>query len=165
MRKLIDEKGRLGGKLSVIDLVIILLILVVVIGAYMNLFVLTPTTITIEAAPVRYTLQISHVREWAMHNIRAGDALFSAGTYVGTIQSVRAEPFETLVQSESHAWWGEVPARYTVFVEVLATATVTDGRFMVSRAVSMGIGNSAAPLTTRYADFSATLTEIELYEQ
>ena len=164
MRKLIDEKGRLGGKLSVIDLAIILLVILVAIGAYLNFFVLRQTAVTVEAQSVRYTIEVGGVRHWGIRNIRVGDTLFSAGTEVGTIQSIEVQPHMTLVFGADGPWWGEVPERYTLLIEVSATATITDGRFLVPRTVPMNAGNSGVGFSTRYASFHGTLTEIVLYD-
>ena len=161
--KLIDEKGRIRGKVSVIDLAILLLVIIIAIGAFLKFMVLDQTAVTVQEAPVRYTLEIANVRHWAMHNIREGDTVFaSGGVAIGTIVSVEAEPFRSVPVGRS--WWGVVPERYLVLVEVSATATVTDGRFLVSRTVPMGEGNSTAPFTTRYAEFSAMVREIGLYD-
>ena len=166
MKKLIDEKGRLGGKLSVIDLVILLLVLAIVIGAYVQFFVLEQTDVRADVEPIRYTLGIQNVRDWAAHNIRPGDTVFAAsGAAVGTVQYVFSEPLEQVVVSAltGEVWQASLPERYTVYVEVSATATVADGRFLVSRTVPMGAGNSPTQFTTRYASFSAFVKEIGLY--
>ena len=163
MRKYMDEKGRLGGKISVIDLAILLLVILVAVGAYLNFFVLGQTAIGAETHPVRYTVQLQGVRHWAMHNIRPGDAVFHERTEVGTIQRVTAEPNRSLVVGDDGPWWGIVPERYTVFVEVLGTAAVIDGRFMVSRTIPMSAGNSNMGFSTRYASFYGNLTEIAIY--
>ncbi|MCL2588747.1 MAG: DUF4330 domain-containing protein, partial [Oscillospiraceae bacterium] len=108
--KLIDNKGRLGGKLSVIDLVIILLIIAIAIGVYLQFFVFEQTAVTVDVHPVRYTLQTDNVRDWAMRNIREGDAVFAAGgVYVGTVYSIESIPFEVSVSSDGLIWLGEVP--------------------------------------------------------
>jgi len=84
---------------------------------------------------------------------------------VGTIQSVVAQPHRTLVNGDDGPWWGVVPERYTVFVEVSATATVVDDRFLISRTVPMSAGNSGVSFSTRYAAFHGLLTEIVLYDE
>jgi len=88
MGKLIDGRGRLGGKVSVIDLGIVLLVVMMLIGAYVKFMVLPQTDVTVESVSVRYTLEITNVREWTRNNIREGDAVFSAGVHVGTVVKV-----------------------------------------------------------------------------
>jgi len=163
MGRFIDEKGRIGGKLSVIDLAILLIVIMIAVGAVIKFTVTPQTSVMVEVVPVRYTLQLANVRDWATHNIREGDTVFSMGSNVGTVVSVTSEPYRFLVQGNGVAWWGEVPDRYWVFVEIEATATVTDGRFLVSRTVPMGVGNSQNPFTTRYAQFHAVVREIGQY--
>jgi len=162
-RQVIDQKGRLFGKLSVIDLAVILCVLIVAIGGYIKFMVLPQTAVTVEGAPVRYTIELVNVRDWAMHNIREGDAMFVSGVYVGTVVGVSYEPHDVIVQGNGIAWRGIVPERYVAFVEIEATATVSEGRFMVSRTVPMAVGNSAGEFTTRYAEVRAFVKEINLY--
>jgi len=164
MGKLIDTKGRIGGKLSVIDLAILLIVIVIAVGAVIKFTITPQTSVMVEVVPVRYTLQLANVRDWATHNIREGDRVFSMGSYVGTVVNVSSEPYHFMVQGNGVAWWGEVPDRYTVFIEIAATATETDGRFLVSRTVPMGVGNSQNPFVSRYAEFHAVVREIGRYE-
>ena len=160
----IDEKGRLFGKISVIDLSILLLVVFIAIGAFLKFMVLEQTTITVEAAPVSYTLEITNVRDWTAHNIRAGDTLYVTGTAVGTVRAVEMRPHRVTISSnDGTVWWGDVPERYVVEVEVAGNATVSDGRVLVSRTVPLGVGTSTTIFTTRYAEFYATVGEITLY--
>jgi len=164
MKKRIDEKGRLFGKISVIDFGILLLVIMIAVGAYVKFMVLEQTTVTVEAVPVRYTLEITNVRDWALHNIRVGDVLYVTGTEVGTVVEVEARPHRAVVSTNAGTvWWGDVPERYVVEVEVEGTATVSDGRVLVSRTVPLGTGTSTTVFTTRYAEFIATVGEIVQY--
>jgi len=164
VKRLIDEKGRIAGKISVIDLSILLLIIMVAIGALIK-FTMTPqTAVTIQAAPVQYTLEIRGVRHWAMHNIRVGDAVFDGGVYVGTVTDITHGPHEAFVQGDGEVWAAEVPNRYNVWIELEATATVNDGRIMVSRTVPTAVGNSPTEFTSRYAEFVAVVKEIHIGE-
>ena len=164
MKKHIDEKGRLFGKLSVIDLAILVIVIVIALGAYVKFMVLEQTAVTIEAATVHYTLEIVSIRDWTIHNIREGDAVFVTGVYVGTVTGTRYEELEVPVAGEGEVWLAYLPGRYVLYVEIEATATVSDGRFLVSRTVPMAVGNSHTGFTTRYAEFSAVVKEIGLYE-
>ncbi|MCL2843126.1 MAG: DUF4330 domain-containing protein [Oscillospiraceae bacterium] len=160
----IDETGRLFGKINVIDLGILLLVVFIAIGAFLKFAVLEQTTVTIEAAPVSYTLEITNVRDWTIRNIRVGDTLYVTGTAVGTVVGIETRPHRVAVSSNDGAvWWGDVPERYVVEVEVEGTATVSDGRFLVSRTVPLSAGTSTTVFTTRYAGFEAMVKEIALY--
>jgi len=164
MKGLIDNKGRLFGKISVIDLAIILLVIAVAIGAYIKFMVAPQTAVTIEAAPAQYTLEIQNVRDWAMHNIREGDQVFVTGVYVGTITSVTYGPHEATRRGEGSVFRATVPERFNVWLEIEATATVNDGRVMISRTVPMAMGNSPTDFDTRYASFYAIVREIHIGE-
>ena len=158
--KLIDNQGRIGGKLSVIDLGIILILIAVAIGAIWKFNVSPVTGTHIETPPVRYTIEVVGVRDWAMHNIRVGDTIFHQGSDIGTVVNVESQAHRLLVQGATEAWWGYVPDRYVVLVEVEATASRIDGRVLINRTTPLGVGNSEQPFTTRYAEFHGTIKEI-----
>ncbi|MCL2827944.1 MAG: DUF4330 domain-containing protein [Oscillospiraceae bacterium] len=163
MKNWIDEKGRLFGKVSIIDLGIIFLVVLIALGAFVKFVVLDQTRLTTELS-VRYTLQIHGIRDWTVNNIRVGDAVFSGITDVGTIVSVAAQPQETVLSGDGKIWRAYVPERYTLYVEIEATATVSEGRYLISRTVPMSVSNSPTWLTTKFAIFGGTITEIVLDE-
>ena len=162
--KLIDEKGRIGGKLSLIDLALLLLILVIAVGAFLRFSDREQPVVMVAETPVRYTLEVAGVRDWTRNNIQVGDALFRLNNYVGTVTSVTATPHRVL-SPEGGAWWGEVPDRYTLIIEVEGTASVIDGRILVARTVPLHVTNLGSIFTTRYAETSATVREIVLYDE
>jgi len=164
MRNRIDEKGRLFGKINVVDLGIILLVIVVALGAFVKFVVLDQTSVATEVVPVRYTVQVVGVRDWTVNNLREGDTLFVGGTDVGTILSVSPEPQEVVAWGDGKVWQGIVPNRYVVYVEVEATATVSEGRYLISRTVPMSVSNSGMGFYTKFATFGGTITEIVLDE-
>ena len=164
MKRLIDEKGRLFGKLSVIDLAVLLLVLVIAAGTLLRGSAMEQAEITVDTVPVRYTLEITGVRDWAANNFRAGDELFTLQTNVGTVVRVEAHPHVAVSSEGSEPWWSEVPNRYVLFLEVEATATVIDGRVLVSRTIPLSVGNSPNTFMSRYAEAQATVREIVLYD-
>lgn len=170
MRKLIDEKGRLGGKLSVVDLAILLLVLVIIAGAGFTFATRGPVEdIDDEIAgrdiPVRYTLQIAGVRHWTVNNLRVGDTLFIGAIDVGTIVSLETKPYQVLLADDGEAWWAELPERYVVIAQVESTATVIDGRVLIAESVRMSVSNTTMNFTSRYADFHASIKEFDFYDE
>lgn len=166
MKRWIDEKGRVFGKINVIDFGILLLVILVAIGAFVKFALLEQTAIATEEIPVRYTLQITSVRHWTVGNLQVGDTLFTSGTDVGTIVSIEAEPHEGLVSTGGgELWWGVVPERYVVFLEVEAIAILSEDRILISRTVPMVSGNALTSFQTKFTEFNATIREIYLHGQ
>lgn len=109
-KKIIDEKGKLFGKVNIIDLVVLALILVVVVIVGMKLTGRGQTLPTESAGtPVTYTVQVSRSTETLFENVKAelakggdsailmanGDKL--TGCYV---DSVTAVPHKEAVRKE-----------------------------------------------------------------
>ncbi|MCL2563948.1 MAG: DUF4330 domain-containing protein [Oscillospiraceae bacterium] len=170
MRKLIDEKGRIGGKFSVIDLGVLALILVILLGGAFTFLRSEQETSGSETPtgrniPVRYMMEIAGVRDWTVRNIELGDTLFLGEFEVGTIIGVETEPHRQLVTGDGAVWWGEVPNRYLVTLEIESTATVLEGRILIARSVPMSVGNSTGAFHTRYTAFHATVREFIFDEE
>ena len=167
MKPWIDENGRLFGKVNIIDLGIVAIVLFMVVGVFFQFRVLVPAATVAEDVPIRYTLEITGVRDWTIGNLREGDTLFLNNEDVGRIVSIRYAPQQVLVVTgEGELWWGEVPERYVIFLEVEATAIVVDGRYMISRVIPLHVGNSGNIFASKFAQFGATVREmVILYDQ
>ena len=166
MKKLIDEKGRLFGKVSVVDLGVILLLVFIIAGAYLQLVVLEPTGMGAQEIPIRYTLEVSGVRDWTIDNLRVGDALFAREEPMGTIVSMEYGPHNTLtISGDGEIWWSEVPDRYVLHLEIEASAIVVDGRYLVFRTTPLAVSNGSPSFHTKFAQFSGRVLEIAPIEQ
>ncbi len=90
--RLIDEKGRLFGKLNIFDLLILLLVIVGVIGMAARLLVSKEQGA--QAKTATYQLEIVGVEECYTTAFQVGDPLYEAGVQIGTITAVKVRPAE-----------------------------------------------------------------------
>lgn len=90
--KLIDRDGRLFGKISVID-VIVLAVVVVLVAAVFTKTRMPQTGATVSTVPVVYTMRVQNQPEYMLDAIQVGDQLFdearSTGGSLGTITDVQ----------------------------------------------------------------------------
>lgn len=164
MSKLIDKNGKLFGKVSIIDLAVLGLVVLVFLGIGMRQSRMGQDVQIAHDIELNYTIEIANVRHWARHNIRAGDQIFTSNTHVGTIQEVSYRPYVATVSTDSGILQAEVPGRYVTYIRVAARATVNDGRVLVSHSIPLGAGNASVQFTTRYANFTGHILELN-YEQ
>lgn len=164
MNKLMDKNGKLFGKISIIDLLIVGLVLLVVLGIAMRQARTEQDTQLVQDTPISYTIEIVNVRHWARYNIRPGDHLFSSNTQVGTVVAVTYEPYIATSVTPYGVFQAEVPNRYITRIHVEARATVDDGRVLVSHSIPMGSGNTGVWFSSRYTNFSGRILELN-YEQ
>lgn len=164
MKKIIDNNGKVFGKISIIDLCVLALAVLVLLGIGLRQSRIGQDASIIRDVPITYTVEVANVRHWTRDNIRAGDQVFTANTQVGVISGVTYRPYVGTVATEQGVLQGVVEGRYIVSVEIEARGTIDNGRVLVSHSVPMGSGNAHIQITTRYASFTGNLVEIH-YEQ
>ncbi len=97
--KLFDEKYRLFGKISVFDIIIILLVLAVIIFAAYSFF--SPKTVG-EIVPVTYKVIIEKQPFGLENNISVGDKIYNKSNdyEMGEIISFTTQESETIIYNE-----------------------------------------------------------------
>ena len=87
MKKIIDEHGRVFGKVSVIDFLVVLIVLVLGAALYVKYNVLEATSVAGKTDTIAYAITIYGAREYTANGIRIGDAIYeksgSGGHSVG----------------------------------------------------------------------------------
>lgn len=159
MKKLIDEKGRLFGKVSLIDIFVLLFALVMAFAVYLRFFSNETTSLRADSDTFTYTVKVEGVRQWTVDGFHEGDKMWDSDhdTYIGTITSVRSEPSTgeyTLVDGTSKiATRGD---RYDVYLTVEAEGLISNGRYYASRTYEVG-ANSGIYFYTKYCSVAATV--------
>lgn len=91
--KLMDEKGRLFGKLNIFDLVIILVVLAGIIGMATRL--LLPGVEEDQLKTATYTAEFKELKECFETAYSVGDTLYEDGVMLGTVTAVEVKPAVT----------------------------------------------------------------------
>jgi hypothetical protein len=165
MKKLIDENGRLMGKISVIDIIVIVVVLIGIAALYARYGVLKTTSASAGSTPINYTLTVYGVREYTRDSIKPGDILFDknggGGNTIGTVTNVSWSDAKKVSEKlDGTIVMGNYENRYDVVITVAATGTVSNGRYLVSRTYELNI-NSIRTFYTKYCTFEGTITGIE----
>lgn len=159
MKKVIDEKGRLFGKVSLIDIFVVLFALVMVLAVYLRFFSHETTSVRGGNDTFSYTVRINAVRQWTVDGFHVGDKLWDSDhdTYIGTITQVRSEPATweydlidgTLKVANSEG-------RYDLYLTVEAEGLIKNGRYYASRTYEVG-ANGIVYFYTKYCSVSGTV--------
>lgn len=124
--KLIDEKGRLFGKLNIIDLLIVAIILLGLFGVNYKLGFLKkigPTT-TSQQKPI-VKMWIKNVSPFVSNSVTVGDTLreLSSNSEIGKVLAVEVKPAKDIASDSNGKWIiSEVPERNEVFITMEAAA-------------------------------------------
>ena len=161
MRKIIDDNGRLFGKISVIDVMAVALAAVLIFVAVTNYDITSGLTTGTETA--LYTVTIKDIRLQNAELIRAGDTVWSyTDARVGVVREVIITPAEqrvTLIDGTIVV--GSIEYKYDVDVIIEAQYTDSGGRMFIDRVFDLAV-NRHDRFRTKYQIFSGTITAIEL---
>lgn len=166
--KIIDRDGRLFGKISVIDVLVIAVVLVMAAALYFkNNQAHTGAAVTEQA--ITFQVRARGVDRYVADAIRVGDGLYdqnysSGGRALGEITAVQVErtPGTKLADQLTDGTAAMFEAEDTVdlLLTVEGSGLVTDRSYSINRVYDLGI-NSSRNYCTKRADFTGTVIEID----
>ena len=163
MKKIIDSKGRLFGKISVIDIAVIIVVLFLCAAVYMRFFVLETTSKTADTNTIRYSVMAYSLRDCMVDNIKVGDDLYEAvgNTYVGKITNIEKTESKSWNTKEDGTYaLGTLEDRYDLIIDVEADGIITDGRYFVNRTYEIS-ANIEKEFYTKYCQIELVIMEIK----
>lgn len=161
--KLIDKNGRLFGKISMIDVVVVLLEAVLAV-ALQHKAQLPQTSTGTEDPKITFTLWVRNQRPEILDAIHIGDGLYdpdrSTGGSLGKITDIQVS--EGTIQGElKNGTIMQLPCedRVDLMITLEGSGLVDDGSYILNRVYELGV-NASRTLNTKYASFVATVVEI-----
>ncbi|MBE7047912.1 MAG: DUF4330 domain-containing protein [Ruminococcaceae bacterium] len=120
---IIDEKGRLFGKLNILDILFVLILIILIAGAYM-LFSTNSKTDTV--VPVTYTLEIKNCDAAYFANVHIGEQVTDGVTkaVMGRIVDFKQAPAEVLTEANNKIVMSYPKDRFDGYVTIEAQASV-----------------------------------------
>ncbi len=154
--KLIDEKGRLFGKLNIIDLLVILLILAVLGRFVMKVDFKQANDgkgVEVETQTVEYDFVVLNVRDVTVAAVQEGDAVKDSKTNVsmGTVTKVESVPHvDEFITPEGEVMLVESKIYYDMTVTLETPAIANENTILVNKK-ELRVG---AQITLQAANFS-----------
>ncbi len=157
--KLIDEKGRLFGRVNLFDLLVLLLVVIGILGMATRL--IHPAEVGAEMKTATYRLEISDVQECYKTAYQVGDSLYEDGVLLGTITEVTVRPAEVLKQlPDGTAMMVERVLYYDVDLTFTTDRfNVDEGYHVDSREFLAGTGHI---ISNGFASATAVVRDIEI---
>lgn len=128
---MIDKKGKLFGKINIIDLLFLIILIVAVVGGISRF---KDSAISVESTSKgKMTLLVDEVRMLTAENITEGQDLYSydKGTFMGKIVGKTVKPYEDAVEYEGQWVNAPVPNKYVVYVDVDVDIKESDKSYVV----------------------------------
>ena len=137
---IIDNKGKLFGKVSIIDICVVLVIIVGVVGTYITFSTLNSGKLndnsklalnsSAPSVSATVTFEVKGVRAVTKDGIRVGDEVYYAkdNKFIGTISKVASKPAQNnYVANDGTFYNAVIPEKYDVeiFVDVTGKNTNT----------------------------------------
>lgn len=164
MAKRIDNKGRIFGKVSVIDLFVVVFALAMVFAFYLRFFRSETTSVRAEDADTfTYTVKIDGVRQWTVDGFHEGEQVWDSDndTLLGTIKEIEAVPATaevSLVNGTTVVT--EKDNRFDIYLTIEADGLISEnGRYFASRTYELGV-NTPIYLYTKYCWVSGTVWDL-----
>ena len=139
---MIDEKGKLFGKINVLDLIFILVIIAAV--ALAGMLILNRDSIEATVS-TDYVVEIKNMEEAYFDNAIIGETVKDGvtGEYVGEIVAFEKKPARVLVEAGNQMKFAEPQGRFDGYVTIRCQSSVIYPDLMVSNQV-IKIGKKVA---------------------
>lgn len=151
---ILDKKGKLFGKVSIIDLFVLLIIAIGVIGVFSTKSMLDKEKVlsqsgnmlistSAKADKMEIAFEVKEVRSFTKDAIIVGDEVFvvSNDRFLGTVNRVESVPSKkTVVTTHGKVYEAEVPERYDVIIYVDANGKKKDEGYFTDSNIKLIIG-------------------------
>lgn len=164
--KIIDHNGRLFGKISVIDLLVVAVVAVMAVALnFKNNQAHTGTSVPEES--VTFQIRVRGVRSYVAGSIAVGDGLYdqnysSGGRAIGRITEIQVErdPGTVLASlSDGAAILAEAEDTVDLLLTLEGTGLIDGKSVSINRIYDLGV-NSSRTYYTQRAQFTGTVSDI-----
>lgn len=158
---MIDEKGKLFGRISVIDCLIILVFLVVIAGTAYKFLGNDEITVT-KNDTFTTVIRIDGVKDFYLDAIHTGDVVYELnGGKLGTITKVESEPYRAILSGDKEGEYLTYENRYTIYVTLATKGTVNSSGFYAEGNRQLFSGASISIQSRLFASTTATVYAVK----
>ena len=138
---IIDKKGKLFGKINIIDLCVVIFVLFAIVVTVFKFSATPGSSSSEEKTVIEYTLRIGEVRSFTVNQFKVGDNLYDneSGKCIGKITNVETKEAEAIGLMVDGTYTKTTkPERYDVVLTVETEGTVNDtGYFADTKQISV----------------------------
>ncbi len=159
---MLDKNGRLFGKVSVIDLMAIIIVVIVAVGTIYR-FNSPKASVSEGEATLVYTVKIPGVRDFTAQYYQEGLNCYDkkSGELIGAIKSVRVEPYlDIATKTDGTIARAIKPGLSVIYLEIEVTGTETDYAYFARGTYELKAG-SAISFSNKYIDVTCYVESVE----
>jgi|LSQX01.3.fsa_nt_gb ABC-type glucose/galactose transport system permease subunit len=159
---MIDDKGKIKGKVSIVDIVVVLLILFLAAGIFYKFYFVEKGGYA-EFDNLQYKVEVKGIRQQSVDAITLESKLFESETdvFMGTIIEKVVEPeLDYLALNDGTMVQAEKPGRYIVTLTIDVDGVENDHGFFAQGSTELKIGSSVW-LKNQLISFEGTVQKIK----
>ncbi len=163
---MIDNKGKLFGKINIFDLTVILLIIVIAVGTVYK-FRSPNTSMSGGNSEIEFTVKFENLSDFAEKYYVIGNSAYdeNTGQRLGEIVAVRSEPYRKEINLTSGGIaFSEVPNKINLFVTIKGVGLETDMSYLIEGTYELKNG-SGVQMKTKYTTSSGFVYDINTLNQ
>lgn len=160
---LLDEKGRLFGKISIVDIGVLLLIAVLIGGVYFKFFMVDKNQNAAKFDTIEYKVLVEEVRQQSVDAIEIGADIYHVKTDspMGTITDVEVLPAtDQLTKADGTMVIAEKPERFNVLITIRVPGIETKYGFRANGRLDIN-RESQEVLDTRMIEMVAKIVDVK----
>lgn len=156
------KDGKLFGKISVIDLVAVLAVIVIACGAAVRFSGSGSRVPAASGEPMECVTEVKNIRRYNVDALKKGGSVFDRTTkeYIGEIVDVTEKPGTTMLLL-ADGTYKEVPVegRYTAYVTISFHGKEGDGGYYTDTNRQMCVG-STLNMNAKFSQCESTIVEV-----
>lgn len=162
--KVMDHNGRLFGKISIID-VLVVMVVIALAGALYVKSSRPHTGTSVTTQTITYQVLVEGAQNYLKENIHVGDKVYdlnysSGGSPLGEITAIEEQPGSKMATfTDGTMGLAEVEDGVNLLLTIEGEGLVNDKGYSINRVYDLGV-NSARTYYTKYAEFDVTVTSI-----
>lgn len=136
-----DQKGKLFGKISIIDLLILVFVIVAVAATAYKFQFSAHKDVNTANGQIVYTLKVQSIRDFSADQFAVGDAVYDkeSNKEIGKIAQIRKEDAEDFVNMADGTFvMQDIPNKYDVYLTIESDARITDEGYFANGTKQIG---------------------------
>lgn len=159
---IIDENGKIKGKISIIDILAVVILIVAAIGLSLRFFS-SPSRSARERVTLSYVVEFEGVRSYTV------DAMNKKGVVIDTKQKCKIGEITDVLSrpqkleefdADGNIVYAEVPNKYSLEVTILSEGKESENGYYVGNDTVLSVGSTVS-LATKYVNSSGKVKRIE----
>jgi len=148
-----DNRGRLLGKISIIDIVVVLAVVMFVAGFLYNRTAQDIRQIIAANTPIYVTFVVESVREFSFDAVNEGDVLFRQHERVplgNVVEVTRGQAYDIIVLTDGTVAYAPMEDRYNMYITISGIGSITDTGFFLNGTQQMSVGGGMTIQSNRF---------------